>query len=41
VVDSRHLFKGVLPLRALLLNDPQKQVASLMLTDPVVFHPQR
>jgi magnesium transporter len=34
----RHLFKGVLPLRALLLNDPQQQVAELMLTDPVIFH---
>ena len=38
VVDSRHLLKGVLPLRALLLNDPQKQVAELMLAEPVIFH---
>lgn len=37
VVDARHQFKGVLPLRALLLNDPQQQVVELMLTDPVVF----
>jgi magnesium transporter len=37
VVDARHQFKGVLPLRALLLNDPQQRVAELMLTDPVVF----
>jgi len=39
VVDRRHLFKGALPLRALLLNDPQKQIAELMITDPVVFSP--
>ncbi|MCB1824861.1 MAG: magnesium transporter, partial [Candidatus Competibacteraceae bacterium] len=38
VVDSRHLLKGVLPLRALLLNDPQRQVAELMLAEPVIFH---
>jgi len=37
VVDVRHLLKGVLPLRALLLHDPQKRVAELMATDPVVF----
>ncbi len=37
VVDTRHQFRGVLPLRALLLNDPQVRVADLMLTDPVVF----
>jgi magnesium transporter len=39
VVDARNLFKGVLPLRALLLNDPQARIADLMATDPVVFHP--
>lgn len=39
VVDARNLFKGVLPLRALLLNDPQARIADLMVTDPVVFHP--
>lgn len=38
VVDARHLFKGVLPLRALLLNDPQAPVATLMLADPVMFN---
>lgn len=37
VVDGRHQFKGVLPLRALLLNDPQKLVRELLLADPVVF----
>lgn len=39
VVDHRHLFKGALPLRALLLNDPQKRIAELMITDPVLFGP--
>jgi len=33
VVDARHQCKGVLPLRALLLNDPGKQVAELMLAN--------
>lgn len=39
VVDARNLFKGVLPLRALLLNDPQARIVDLMVTDPIVFHP--
>lgn len=39
VVDIRHLFKGVLPLRALLLNDPQARVTDLLLSDQVVFSP--
>ncbi|HRF45019.1 MAG TPA: magnesium transporter [Candidatus Competibacteraceae bacterium] len=38
VVDARHLLKGVLPLRALLLNDPQTLLTALMLTDSVVFN---
>jgi len=38
VVDARHLLKGVLPLQALLLNEPQTSVAELMLTDSVVFN---
>lgn len=37
VVDARHQCKGVLPLRALLLNEPSRQVAELMLVDPVMF----
>ena len=37
VVDARHQLKGVLPLRALLLNDPERPVGELKLTDPVVF----
>jgi magnesium transporter len=39
VVDIRNLFKGILPLRALLLNDPEARVADLMLTDQAVFDP--
>ena len=38
VVDSRHLLKGVLTLRALLLNDPEKPVGELILSNPVIFH---
>ena len=37
MVDARHQLKGVLPLRALLLNDPARRVGELKLTDPVVF----
>ncbi|MBL8260502.1 MAG: magnesium transporter [Candidatus Competibacteraceae bacterium] len=37
VVDARHQLKGVLPLRALLLNDPERHVGELKSTDPVVF----
>jgi magnesium transporter len=37
VVDARHQCKGVLPLRALLLNEPSRQVAELMVIDPVMF----
>lgn len=39
VVDARHSFKGVLPLPALLLNDPQQPISVLMMTDPVLFSP--
>lgn len=37
VVDGRHQCKGVLPLQALLLNDPSRTVAELILNDPAVF----
>jgi magnesium transporter len=36
-VDARHQFKGVLPLRALLLNEPDRPIAELLPADPVVF----
>lgn len=39
VVDYAGVLKGILPLKRLLLNDPDKQVASVMATDPVIFYP--
>ena len=39
VVDVRYLFKGVLPLRSLLLHDPSEQVKDLMWAEPVTFGP--
>ncbi|MBF7729296.1 magnesium transporter [Pseudomonas sp. N040] len=39
VVDYDGVLKGVLPIKRLLVNDPDKQVAEVMATDPVIFHP--
>ncbi|MBT8766775.1 magnesium transporter [Pseudomonas boanensis] len=39
VVDYDGILKGVLPIKRLLVNDPDKQVAEVMATDPVSFHP--
>ncbi|MED5607280.1 magnesium transporter [Pseudomonas sp. JH-2] len=39
VVDYDGLLKGVLPIKRLLVNDPDKQVAEVMATDPVTFQP--
>jgi len=39
VVDSDGVLKGVLPIKRLLVNDPDKQVADVMASDPVSFHP--
>ena len=39
VVDSDGVLKGVLPIKRLLVNDPDKQVAEVMASDPVTFHP--
>lgn len=39
VVDYDGILKGVLPLKRLLVNDPEKQVAEVMANDPVAFHP--
>jgi len=39
VVDYDGVLKGVLPIKRLLVNDPEKQVAEVMATDPVTFHP--
>ena len=39
VVDYDGILKGVLPVKRLLVNDPEKQVAEVMANDPVAFHP--
>ncbi len=39
VVDYDGALKGVLPIKRLLVNDPEKQVAEVMASDPVTFHP--
>lgn len=37
VVDYDGVLTGVLPIKRLLVNDPEKQVAEVMATDPVTF----
>ncbi|UCJ14672.1 magnesium transporter [Pseudomonas sp. MM211] len=39
VVDYDGVLKGVLSIKRLLVNDPEKQVADVMANDPVSFHP--
>jgi magnesium transporter len=39
VVDHDGILKGVLPVKRLLVNDPEKQVVEVMANDPVAFHP--
>ena len=39
VVDYDGVLKGVLPIKRLLVNDPEKDVAEVMATDPVTFSP--
>jgi magnesium transporter len=39
VVDYDGVLKGVLPVKRLLVNDPDKLVSEIMATDPVSFHP--
>ncbi|WP_263139017.1 magnesium transporter [Pseudomonas sp. RIT-PI-AD] len=39
VVDYDGVLKGVLPIKRLLVNDPDKQVGDVMANDPVSFHP--
>lgn len=39
VIDHAGFLKGVLPVRRLLVNDPEKKVAEVMADDPVTFHP--
>ncbi len=39
VVDYDGVLKGVLPIKRLLVNDPDKQVGEVMASDPVSFQP--
>lgn len=39
VVDRDDLFKGALPLNKLLVNEPEVEVAALMVTDSLTLHP--
>ncbi|MEE4463920.1 magnesium transporter [Azotobacter chroococcum] len=39
VVDYDGMLKGVLPIKRLLVSDPERQVAEIMALDPVCFHP--
>ncbi|QGZ31777.1 magnesium transporter [Stutzerimonas stutzeri] len=39
VVDYDGVLKGVLPIKRLLVNDPDRQVSEVMASDPVTFHP--
>lgn len=39
VVDIGGILKGVLPIKRLLVNDPEKTVAEVMADDPVTFYP--
>lgn len=40
VVDRHDILRGVLPLKRLLVNDPDSGVAEIMADDAVVFHPE-
>jgi magnesium transporter len=39
IVDREDRFKGVLPLNRLLVNEPELEVSSLMITDTITLHP--
>ncbi len=39
IVDRDDLFKGVLPLNRLLVNEPELEVSYLMITDTITLHP--
>ncbi len=39
VIDYEGVLRGVLPIKRLLVNDPEKRVADIMANDPVSFHP--
>jgi magnesium transporter len=40
VVDRDDRFKGVLPINLIVVNEPEKIVGSLMLTDTIQLHPE-
>lgn len=40
VVDEDDVLKGVLPIRKLLVSDPEAEVAEVMATEVVSFHPE-
>lgn len=39
IVDRDDRFKGVLPLNRLLVNEPELEVSSLMITETITLHP--
>ncbi|TWI53546.1 magnesium transporter [Pseudomonas duriflava] len=39
VVDYDGILKGILPIKRLLVNDPERLVAEVMASEPVAFHP--
>ncbi|MGH8751585.1 MAG: magnesium transporter [Burkholderiales bacterium] len=40
VVDRDDVLRGVLPIKRLLVSDPEVEVSSLLLANPVSFHPE-
>ncbi len=40
VINRDDILQGVLPLKRIILNDPETQVGDIMSTDAVVFHPE-
>ncbi len=40
VINRDDILQGVLPLKRIILNDPETEVGDIMSTDAVVFHPE-
>lgn len=40
VINRDDILQGVLPLKRIILNDPETKVGDIMSTDAVVFHPE-
>lgn len=40
VVNRDDILQGVLPLKRIILNDPETSVSAIMATDAVMFHPE-